>query len=113
MPVHSVILRNIRDGAGLRYLEATLSAAGDVTISGQDLGAGVEAVFGAGNREYEWAWTIRGAEVGRLRAALGCAAGDDVLVALHTQFADDAAAQILPFLAAHEIAYDVWSRIGE
>jgi len=51
-----VVLRNTRDADGTRYLEASINAEGDLVIEGQDLGPGVEEIFGI--REYEWAWTI-------------------------------------------------------
>lgn len=56
MTVNSVVLRDTRDDGGTRYLEAFVKSNGDLIISGQDLGPGVEAFFGVS--EYEWAWTV-------------------------------------------------------
>jgi hypothetical protein len=69
----------------------------------------VEAVFGF--REYEWVWTIRARDVGKLREALG--AGTDVLSALGEQFSGDQAAGLQGFLDSQGIAYKAWSRVGD
>ena len=106
-----VTLRDYRDDFGSRYLGAALAPDGGLSIRGQDIGAGVEQMFGPGNREYEWVWTIPAAEMRALKAALG--KGDDVLMALASRFSDEAAADLQPFLDKHEIRYEFWSRIGE
>ena len=54
----SVVLRNVRDAGGLRSLTARRRKDGEIVIEGQDLGAGVERIFGPGLSEYEWAWVI-------------------------------------------------------
>ena len=51
MQERSVTLRNTRDASGWRHLEASLTADGALSIAGQDLGAGVAGVFGAGITE--------------------------------------------------------------
>ena len=107
----SVTLRESRDKLGVRYLRATLSTNGTLTIEGQDLGDGVEQIFGPGNREYEWVWTIQASEVTKLILALNC--GDDILAALLSRFSNDAAADIQPFLDKHAIQYESWSRMGD
>jgi hypothetical protein len=107
----SVTLRQNRDQLGSRYLGASLAADGTLTIEGQDLGDGVERIFGAGNREYEWVWGIASDGVARLKVALEC---DDVLVALAERFSNDAADELKPFLDDHGIPYKwSWSRIGD
>jgi len=52
-----VILREEIVGLDQRYLSATLNSEGDLVIAGQDLGPAVEQFFG--EREYEWAHTIK------------------------------------------------------
>jgi hypothetical protein len=106
----SVTLRDIHDHLGSRHLAVSLSADGTLTIEGHDLGKGVEQTFGDGNREYEWAWTVRSEHIPHLVAALD--AGDDVLAALATRFSNDAAAALKSFLDERAIPHECWSRIG-
>ena len=109
MPQRTVVLRHIRGVRDIRELHATLTAEGDLIIDGQDLGDGVEEIFGY--REYEWRWTIRARDLPILVAALG---GDaDLLLALGRRFSDERAADLLGFLESHEIPYEVWSRLGD
>ena len=93
--------------AGEKWLEVTV--AGDVRIEGSDFGDGVERALGV--REYEWAWTIPSATVPALLRALGAAS--NVLAALEDQFSGDNAALLGPFLEAHEIPTNHWSRLGD
>jgi hypothetical protein len=111
MTTKSIALRDSRDRLGSRYLGASLSADGTLTISGQDLGDGVEQILGPGIREYEWEWTIRSEHVALLASALD--SGPDVLVALAQRFANEAAVGLQPFLDKHGIPYDGWYRMGE
>lgn len=111
MTTKSVVLRDSRDESGSRFLEATLSADGTLTINGQDLGRGVEEFFGEGDFEYEWTWTIAPKDVTHLMSALE--SGDDVLAALAKRFSGDAAAGLQPFLEENEIPYDAWTRTGD
>ena len=106
-----VILRNLRDEGGVRRLSASLSEAGDLLIEGQDLGAGVERVFGSGIREYEWIWTIGAESVPLLLDAMKHAG--HVLDALVEQFSDDKADSLKPFLDDNGVKYEAWSRLGE
>jgi hypothetical protein len=64
MSGHRVELARVEDGGGTRSAWARLTANGDLVIAGQDLSAGVEAVFGSD--EYEWGFTVAKAEVPRL-----------------------------------------------
>lgn len=111
MTQRSVTLRDVRDKLGTRSLHAMLSIDGTLTIEGHDFGDGVEQIFGQANREYEWVWTIQSLDVAQLLAALN--GGDDILAALHLHFSNDRAAAIKPFLDAHDIKYEAWSRIGD
>jgi hypothetical protein len=104
-----VILRHIRDADGLRHLEASLNAAGDLVIEGQDLGDGVERALGV--REYEWTWTVRAAHLPDLSRALGMTG--DVLAALATRFSGENAAELGSFLQSERIPHERWSRLGD
>jgi hypothetical protein len=104
-----VVLRNVDDAQGTRHLQVSLKREGDLVIEGQDLGAGVKSALGV--YEYEWAWTIRAADVPLLLDALG--ATSDVLLALREQFSDDRAADLGSFLESHDIPYETWSRMGD
>jgi hypothetical protein len=106
---NKVVLRNSRDEKGTRYLEASLRVNGDLVIEGQDLGSGVEDVFGF--YEYEWSWAIAAEDVSELLAALG--AESDVLSALRERFSGDRAGDLKEFLDAQSIRYASWSRIGD
>ena len=105
-----VTLRDVRDEGGTRHLEACLTAEGDFVFSGQDLGPGVESVFGS--REYEWIWTIRRAQVAAFARALG-ATEATLLATIAARFADPRCAEIEPFLESHAIPFERWSRIGD
>lgn len=108
-----VTLRSIRDSEGTRYLSASLNANGDLVIDGQDLGPGVEAFFGPGIREYEWARTVRRPHVPTLLAALGGPPGEDILVVLARRFSGDAAAGLDQAIAAAGVPVEHWSRTGD
>ena len=106
-----VVLRDIRDAGGLRHLSAMIAPNGDVRIEGQDLGRGVEAFWGEGFTEYEYAMTIQAADVPALRAALG--EKTNLLAALQKRFSDPAEQDPKSFLEAHAVPYTFWSRIGD
>lgn len=93
----------------MRHLSVRLTDEGDVRFEGQDLGAIVERWFG--HREFEWSWTIRAADVPKLRMALGDPS--DLLAAIGERFRHEHANEIEPYLKAHSIPYDVWTRVGD
>jgi hypothetical protein len=64
------------NGRSIDYVRAD---DGSVRIDGQDLGSAVESIMGGGIREYEWSWTIAGADVPAAIAALGGNPGGDVI----------------------------------
>src|SRR5262245_57335367 len=105
----SIVLRAERTDGDSRYLGARYSENGDLLIEGQDLGEGVRAIFGY--IEYEWAWTIKAADLPRLAAALG--SDSNLLDALKTRFSGDAAGELESFLKKHEIPCAFWNRIGD
>ena len=55
--VSKVTLRAEIEGSDQRHLWAQIDSNGDLVIAGQDLGRSVEQFFG--EREYEWAHTIK------------------------------------------------------
>ena len=105
MTSKSIVLRD----TGNRYLEASISAEGDLVIEGQDPGSEVEEIFGFS--EYEWAWTISASDCDRLLAALG--AESDLLSALGERFAGERASDLQPFLEAEGIRFEAWGRMGD
>ncbi len=109
MTSQSVVLRDISDAQGTRYLGASLNSDGELVIEGQDLGSGVDEIYGF--YEYEWAWTIRARDVPKLLRALQ--AKPDVLSALSKRFAGDRADELQSFLDSQGIPYEVWGRIGD
>jgi len=109
MSGNSVILRSEKEFRDSRFLEASLTAEGDLVIEGQDLGDTVEKYFGV--REYEWVWTIRAGDIPVLLKALGSTS--DVLTALSMRFTGDNAAELKSFLDSNEIPHEVWSRMGD
>lgn len=107
----TAVLRQTRNEDGTRYLAAKLQANGDIVIEGQDLGNGVERIFGEGIREYEWAWTIRAIDVPKLSEVLG--SPPNLLKAFKGRFSGDNAANLFTFLKDSGIPLDVWSRKGD
>ena len=107
----SVVLRHTKDALGSRYLQATLRGNGNVVIEGQDLGKGVEDVFGEGLTEYEFAMTIQAADIPGLLKALE--AQGDVLSALQHQFKSHTSTEPGTFLNTHNVPYEFWSRLGD
>ena len=73
-----VVLRDVRDERGTRYLAARRREDGGIVIEGHDLGRGVEGL-GPGPSEYEWVWTIAPDAVPSAIEALGGKEGDDPL----------------------------------
>jgi hypothetical protein len=79
-PLKEVVLVEERSGADSRIIWASLAENGDLIISGQDIGPGVERVFGSD--EYEFAHTIPFDYVLPFLEILGATKVTDVLTAL-------------------------------
>ena len=109
MAISRIVLRRVHDADGSRLLEASLTATGDLLIEGQDLGDGVERIFGS--REYEWAWTISAGDLPALLHALE--ATGNILSVLGERFSGESAALLGPFLETHNIPHTRWSRVGD
>lgn len=112
-PTPPVVLRDQHDADGSRYLDATLGADGRLLIEGQDLGAGVERIFGEGIREYEWSWTIRPASVPAAVAALDGAPGEPPLAAIARWSAAHEGADPGKVLKEAGVPVEFWSRRGD
>ncbi|MEY3414689.1 MAG: hypothetical protein RJA79_1564, partial [Actinomycetota bacterium] len=79
-PLKEVVLLEEQNGADSRSVWASLTENGDLIISGQDIGPGVERVFGSD--EYEFSHTIPSDYVLPFLKILGATKVTDVLIAL-------------------------------
>ena len=112
-PLTCVVLRDCRDRDGLRHLEATRRSDGGILIEGQDLGPGVERIFGAGLTEYEWAWDIPPEAVPAALVALDGVPGDDPLALLAAWSAAHGGIDPGSHLREAGVPIAFWSRIGD
>jgi hypothetical protein len=96
-----VVLRDDRQGADIRHLEAYLDDEGDLHVDGHDLGPGTAPVSDDG--EYEWFETIAAADVPRLVKLLGGRDGEDVLDLLTRRYTGPAASEFTLALYASDI----------
>jgi hypothetical protein len=99
----SIELRHQVDRTDTRHLSARMHKGG-LRIEGQDLGDGVEAVFGKGLWEYEWVVDVAAADVTRVVEALGGRPGEHVIDVIRRTCADD------PDLLEQT---EMWNRIGD
>ena len=97
----------------IRHLEATRRPDGAILIEGQDLGPGVERIFGAGLTEYEWTWTIEPDAVPAAIAALEGIEGDDPLRLLAAWSAAHGGVDPGSRLREAGVPIEFWSRIGD
>ncbi len=101
-----------RDARGTRSIWATLHGDGRLMIEGQDLGPQVE-VFGAGLREYVWAWTAQPGDVARIVELLGGQPGDDPVALLQGWMRQNKDHDPGNFLKHAGATLEFWSRIGD
>ena len=80
--VRTVVLRDIRDEDGTRYLDAVIESDGTLRITGHDQGPGVSQVFGPNITSYEWVYVVAPDRLPALTGELGGTAEDDVLTLL-------------------------------
>lgn len=100
-----VMLHEERTESSWRTLTARM-AEGDLRIDGQDL----SRTMG----EYEWAYTIKAADLPALMDALGGSDGDDLLTLLATHCTGrEADRRLRELLGQNNIPYGFWSRIDE
>ena len=78
--VSDVILRAEIVGLDQRHLWAQIESNGDLVIAGQDLGPSVEQFFG--EREYEWAHTIKKQNIPQFLELLNQDPGANVMTVL-------------------------------
>jgi hypothetical protein len=112
-PLTKVVLRDSRDASGVRYLEATRHTDGGIQILGQDLGSGVEEIFGAGLREYEWSWDIEATAVPAVIVALDGRVGDDPMYLLAAWSTAHSGLDPGSHLQKAGVPIGFWSRIGD
>jgi len=108
----SVVLRDLNDAEGTRHLEAELRQGGAIVITGQDLGPGVSRVFGPGNDEYEWAWSIEPEAIPAMVAALGGLDGDDPLRLLKSWSDANGGRDPGGDLRKAGVPIEFWNRVG-
>ena len=109
----SVVLRDQRDADGSRRLGVEVRQDGRIVIEGQDLGPGVERIWGDGNDEYEWVWVIEPDAVPAMVAALGGVTGDDPARLLKVWY--DEHGDMDPGIRLREagVPVEFWSRVGD
>jgi hypothetical protein len=111
--LEQVVLRDLRDAGGRRFLEARRREDGGIVIEGQDLGPGVESAFGAGLTEYEWAWAIEPHAVPATIEALGGHEGDDALRLLAAWSGEHGGEDPGSHLREAGVPIGFWSRVGD
>jgi hypothetical protein len=111
--IRTLVVRDERHGRDVRSLWAYVAPGGSFVIDGQDLGPGVERVFGEGIREYEWKRSIPAAEIPRVVEALEASPGTDVLVALETWLASHDASELESLIEERNVMNEFWSRAGD
>jgi hypothetical protein len=104
-----VTLREEREPGDYRFLGAEIKDNGDLVFKGQDLGSGVEGVFGC--TEYEWCWTIKKSDIPKLQGAMG--GKGNIIDLLEKNFCNEKAADLYEFMQKHNIPFESWSRIGD
>lgn len=91
------------------YVDAELRPDSTLVITGQDLNP--DNAFGSG--EYEYALTVRAADVPRIVAALGGGPDDDVLSLMSTHAEHIVRTGEQRWLREMGVEAEFWSRIGD
>jgi hypothetical protein len=100
-----VVLHEERTAGSWRTLTARLTPQGDLHVEGQDLSRSMG--------EYEWAYTVKAADLPALKNALA-ADGDDLLAMLSTRCTGRQADRTLrDLLDSNAVPYGFWSRTDE
>ena len=105
-----VVLRNVRDAGGTRYLSATLGAHG-LRIFGFDRGPGVARYWGSD--AYEWQYSIAAEHLPGLVAVLVGGPSDDVLAALQRHYREQPGRGIEDVIGPGLVPASFSSRLGE
>ncbi len=88
----TIVLQNMRDERGQRYLTAYVDAEGDLRIDGHDMGSGTAMVSGDG--EYEW-WSVYSADdLPAIVALLDGNPSDNVLDLLESRWTGERAGEL-------------------
>lgn len=106
-----IALTEERDAGGRRAVWAKSSEDGTLAISGQDIGPGVENIFGT--REYEWEIRIAAKDVASAADALEALPGETALDALQRAWAGTRAHRIHARLMERGVNFTFWNRIGD
>lgn len=106
-----VVLSETSDGDGVSARWVRLTDGGDLLVEGQDLGPGVELFFGA--HEYEFARTVRAADLPALRRALHLDEEDDLLAALLERYEGRGTSELEQFIQDAGVPSEFWSRAGD
>jgi hypothetical protein len=105
-----IVLSQERDAGGIRTVWARTTN-GALAIGGQDVGPGVESIFGS--REYEWEIRIAPKDVPAAAEALEAEPGEDVLNALRRGWTGTRAHQIHARLTETGVNFSFWNRMGD
>ncbi len=106
---NSIILRKENTPGDYRFLDAEIKANGDLVFNGQDIGSGVESIFGY--REYEWCWTIQKKYIQQFINTIN--EKGEILDLLEKNFSNERAAELHGFLKKNNIPFGFWSRVGD
>lgn len=104
-----VVLRDERTKNDSRRLAVRHQPNGDLIFEGQDIGAGVGALFGV--NEYEWTWTIEARDIPKLMQTLNTRR--KLMTAIRRRFSGPDAARIESFLRDSTVPFSVWNRVGD
>jgi hypothetical protein len=105
------VLVKCKDESGTTFRALHLDADGSLIIEGQDVGDGVEAIWGQGVREYEFQRRLEPDAVAQLRAVLGIDAATPLLHGISGRVRTTVELEHL--IAAEGIESTFWSRIGD
>jgi len=111
MSTREVVLVSARDADGSMHRSVALTEAGDLVLTGHDLGPGVERAFGDGLDEYEFVRTVRAEHVPAVLAALGAADPEQLLGEIAARFTSRSP-DLERFWRDHHIPSEFWSRVG-
>lgn len=100
---------DVSDEDGTMYRAVSLTDDGGLAIEGQDLGRGVERVFGC--NEYEFVRRLSADDTNQLRSLLGVPIDGDLLAAIAGRFASTR--DLEAFAGDHGISGKFWNRIGD
>lgn len=107
----TVELHNIAQGNEHRTAHAERQDDGALVVEGCDTGPEVRNWFGPDASRYEWGVRVPPDQIPALMAALD-RAGQDPVEAVAEWFTGETRA-FEPFLDAHDVVHESWSRVGQ